>query len=319
MADPALEASPRRQTPKPQEPLRITTADLSVPPTIRPVDSPTLGMPGSFPIMISPSIEQEEIPQSAVTTTSEFTEFDAEPQTEPPTQESVTTIGDELELGISRRSDALGMVPAITHLSPTLHQIATYQYPFEDEVMVPSCVSPGVPPDHSVHTSPQLTPTRSEFDLDAQTEPPVPEHFQDEYEPQPFTFPSENYETTVKILGPETDFRPSYSEEVARDPSQALEDDVVFDERFPLDDGHGVSVSNEAQGIDDFQHESAKTVPAPESFYVAPRMHENVTTLRDSAFTSSDQDGSYETVPSSAEFQKTPETTHSLSVPPCVA
>ncbi|KJZ77887.1 hypothetical protein HIM_02524 [Hirsutella minnesotensis 3608] len=49
------------------------------------VDSPTLGVPGGFPVTSPPgSIDKQ--PMSALSATSETTEFDAEPQTNPPIQ-----------------------------------------------------------------------------------------------------------------------------------------------------------------------------------------------------------------------------------------
>ena len=321
---------PRNETPKLQEPLRIATTDLSTAPTIRPVDSPTLGIPGSFPAVGSPSVAEEEmyIPQSAISATSVATEFDIEPQTEPPTQESNTTVEEEAYIhvhaqGVAQR-DVLGaaVLPDVPRLPPALHKRASYKYPFEDDSTSIHVTSPGVPRDQSAHSSPHLTPTRSEFDLEPQTDPPIPGSFQDEYEPQPFSYPSESYETTITILGPETDFRPSLDEQT-RDAdliTQPVDTDTILVGMVARRD---VPSEPPSSHVDAFR-ESPRNHPmhsmqSLEDFYVGPRMRDNIAVLRDSTFTSSDQDGSYETVPSSAEFQKTPETAHSLSVPPLPA
>ncbi|TID04361.1 Dynamin-binding protein [Colletotrichum higginsianum] len=85
---PESSAQPTSPEQSPQ-PLSILTAVPPIvslsPPQAQPADSPTLGMPGTFPEP-SPSVEREEIPQSAVSATSETTEFDNEPQEMPPVQ-----------------------------------------------------------------------------------------------------------------------------------------------------------------------------------------------------------------------------------------
>ncbi|KAJ0167126.1 Dynamin-binding protein [Colletotrichum tanaceti] len=86
--EPESSAQPTSPQQLPQ-PLTILTAVPPIvslsPPQAQPADSPTLGVPGSFPEP-SPSVEREENPQSAVSATSETTEFDNEPQEMPPVQ-----------------------------------------------------------------------------------------------------------------------------------------------------------------------------------------------------------------------------------------
>lgn len=94
-----------------------TTLDSAPPPSI---DSPTLGVPGSFPAL-SPPAHADEQPLSALSATSETTEFDVEPQTNPPVQ---------------ALSPLDVLTPAVKPQSPErstpAHQ-TEYQYPFEDE------------------------------------------------------------------------------------------------------------------------------------------------------------------------------------------
>ncbi|KAK2032615.1 RhoGEF domain-containing protein [Colletotrichum zoysiae] len=86
--EPEPSAEPKSDA-QPPQPLTISTAVPPIvslsPPQAQASDSPTLGIPGSFP-EVSPSDDREHIPQSAVSATSETTEFDNEPQELPPVQ-----------------------------------------------------------------------------------------------------------------------------------------------------------------------------------------------------------------------------------------
>lgn len=89
----AAAPEPSAQPPSPAQspqPLTISTilppiVSLS-PPQPQAADSPTLGIPGSFPALSPPFEREEDIPQSAISATSETTEFDNEPQELPPVQ-----------------------------------------------------------------------------------------------------------------------------------------------------------------------------------------------------------------------------------------
>ncbi|KAH8884462.1 hypothetical protein GQ53DRAFT_786173 [Thozetella sp. PMI_491] len=301
--------------PDEQLPLKITTNLPISRPTIKPVDSPTLGIPGSFPSMGSPPLDEDEAPQSAISTTTAITEFDVEPQTEAPTQESTTTIDEDL--AGSGQTNALGVLQTTPRRpTPRLYKRASYQDPFEDDdALHDEAASLKISLDASANPSPQLTPTRSEFDPEPQTEPPVPGSFYEEYEPQPFQYPSRTYETTVTILGPGPEFRPMDRDEpgIADLGSEPEQIDAISVSNISPNELPGVSVSDKVTPEDEYQH--VKSMQSLENFYVGPRLRDNIAALRDSTFTSSDQEGSYEAIPSSAEFQKTPETAHSLSVP----
>ncbi|KAK8035910.1 RhoGEF domain-containing protein [Apiospora marii] len=151
-------------------------------------DSPTLGIPGSFP-MGSPQF-QDETPQSAVSNT---TEFDGEQQTEPPLRQ--TPLSPE--------------PPAVDNLGISAPQIASreslsYRSPFEDLPFDDDSASFHISLDPaSPEKAAEPTPTRSDFS----TEPDIPGSWgdDDEYVPQPFTAPS--YETRVTIIGRDSEFQ----------------------------------------------------------------------------------------------------------------
>jgi hypothetical protein len=151
-------------------------------------DSLTLGIPGSFPSVGSPG-HQDEAPPSAVSNT---TEFDAEPQTEPPVQEStVANNPDE----VPRENDA--------DYQPT-YQKVEYKSPFEDEPAGDDGLSIKI----SLDTSMDSTITSEQFSEPKEnltTSAEVPVTYQEEaYEPLPLR--SLSYETKVTILGRDSDF-----------------------------------------------------------------------------------------------------------------
>ncbi|KAI0841961.1 hypothetical protein F5Y06DRAFT_164829 [Hypoxylon sp. FL0890] len=152
-----------------------------------PKDSPTLGIPGSFP-----SIEdQDEAPPSAISNT---TEFDVEPQTDPPLQE------------IPVRLD----VSKVTHNEDEAESTCSkieYRSPFEDDYANDENFSINVSLDASTEAKPQ--PTDPTLDKDEpETNHAIPGSYQDdddgEYSPQPL--PSQSYQTKVTIIGRDSDF-----------------------------------------------------------------------------------------------------------------
>ncbi|GAB0132228.1 hypothetical protein EsDP_00000670 [Epichloe bromicola] len=89
-------------------------------------DSPTLGLPGGFPDQ-TPSKFGDKRPLSAVSATSDTTEFDTEPQIDAPVQ-ALSPIDIHMT----------GVKPATSQRQ----QRTEYQYPFEDEPDSPARVSP---------------------------------------------------------------------------------------------------------------------------------------------------------------------------------
>lgn len=161
------------------------TPDLATPIaelSINDLGSPDLGVPGSFPAL-SPPIDDDDVPLSAVTATSETTEFDLQPQAD-----------------ISVQPDSPVTVP-ITIVKPAsppvVSQRAEYQYPFEEDsspVEQPAVIERTSTPEDVVveeRPTPQLIPGAfGDADDDC-----------DERDTTRDTI----YETTVTILPPEND------------------------------------------------------------------------------------------------------------------
>lgn len=89
--------------------------------TAQSVDSPTLGVPGSFP-PISPPATTVERPMTAISLASETTEFDNEAQTTPPVQ-ALSPV--EVPITIIKPPSPQPSSPPRTRIE--------YQYPFQDE------------------------------------------------------------------------------------------------------------------------------------------------------------------------------------------
>ncbi|KAL2133057.1 hypothetical protein VTI74DRAFT_2996 [Chaetomium olivicolor] len=310
-----------------------------------------LEIPGSFPEAGSPV---DEMLLSAVSMTSAVTEFDTEVQTEPPRQESVPVANEASAAAVLNIAEAAAQPvlpePAILQElpqqvpAPPLRKRASYQYPFDDEGDEDDSVSIKISLDTSIphpQPSPELTPTRTRLEPEREPEPepepgpgsePEPEPKadpettlitppaeDDEYVPRPYTFSSEHYGTTVTILGPENDFRPLHQELPratmpqtdllqADEPPVTITPEVIASDVLLSSDGEcgqsGVGVGS---------------LDGPENFYIGSRLRDDIAVLRDSTFTSSDPDTPFDGHPTSVDYQKTPDTSHSLTVPGLLA
>ncbi|KAF6818630.1 rho guanyl nucleotide exchange [Colletotrichum sojae] len=308
------EPTPRPVSPgQSPRPLTILTA---VPPIVavaspqaQAVDSPTLGIPGSFPAL-SPPIEREEVPQSAISATTETTEFDIEPQTLPPIQlepAQAPPTGLGLTIAQPNGSHEQAQIEEVRR-APTPEK-AEYQYPFEDEPDADDRVSIKISLDPQQSVEP--TPTRSEFE-----DPSIPGAFSssrpmsEEYEPVPYSSPS--FETTVKILRRESEYDSPRPDTI---PFPRMESYDDLDSQSQLDDLDG-SVCDVPYFPDRIEKElvaaSSDTLERPEDFY-HDRHKDNDSSQRASTCESSDaQDDPHKT---SLESQQTPDTSHSLMVP----
>lgn len=310
---PPTRTAVQRKDSRTEVPLKIVT-DLSSgqapsKETSSNLDSPTLGIPGGFPGPGSPSLDhaEEDIPQSAISVASVVTEFDIEPQTEPATQESTTTIDEDL--GFTVQEPTVQAQPST--ILPHLHHRASYHYPFEeeegihDETARPEDVAR--PP--SCQPSRQPTPTCTE----PEPLPTVPGSFEDhDYELRPYIQPSPIYETKVTILSRDQDFIPvglSAETEDRADPYHGhVEQYPPTVTNDPRETGRHVIV-----GLD---REPAATRDSLENFYTAPRLQDNIAILRQSTLSSSDRDASLDGNRSVSDNHRTPDTSHSLTVPP---
>jgi len=304
----------QRKDSRTEVPLKIVTDLSSVQApsneTSRNLDSPTLGMPGGFPAVGSPSLQQveEEIPQSAISSISVVTEFDIEPQTEPATQETTTTIDEDID-GMLQKPATEGQHST---RPPVLQNRASYHYPFEEEEE--GIAGEAVPPEFAAKppTGPpsrQPTPTLTEWE----PVPNVPGSFEDEgFHMRPPRQPSPVYETKVTILSREQDFIPV---------GLSMETNRSAESYLPPVEQYPPTVTNDPRRTDEhvivgLRKERGVTMDSLENFYGAPRLQDNIAVLRQSTLSSSDRDASLDGNLSVSDNHRTPDTSHSLTVPP---
>ncbi|KAI0972516.1 hypothetical protein F4678DRAFT_41901 [Xylaria arbuscula] len=150
-------------------------------------ESPTLGMPGSFP-NAEIARDEDEAPPSAISNT---TEFDAEPQTEPPMQE-IPVVDSETPNNIDNRQQSVT-------------QKSEYRSPFEDEPATDDGLSIEIALEPSADLV--LAPGElSELKEDVDPHRRSSATHQEAYEAMPLH--SLSYETKVTILGSDADFTP---------------------------------------------------------------------------------------------------------------
>ncbi|KAI1872510.1 hypothetical protein JX265_005390 [Neoarthrinium moseri] len=227
------------------------------------LDSPTLGMPGSFPPLGSPDMH-DEAPPSAV---SDTTEFDAEPQTEPPSQQTqqAVVLGYDGPAAEAQPVDATTTTPA------------EYKSPFDESPVDGNATIP-----ISLEV---LPPQVQEPTLDSGRESLIPGPDQDEYTPQPYAAPS--YETTVTIIGRNADFTstPEGMDQVSS--SCDAESAEVDPQQEPANETRAPSPSpntsggREASSGDECSDHDAG-LRKLEEFYIGPNVAESAARLRES-------------------------------------
>lgn len=182
--------SPSNLTEPPEEhPAPISPETPTIPEQPGPVqttlslDSPALGIPGSFPAF-TPPMNTDEPPPSAVSTATETTEFDNEAQTHFPTLPSESS--QEVPITIVK--------PPSPQVSQPIYQRAEYQYPFEEE---PD--SPEKPTSQDTIQS-----FRDSVSTDCDGYSVMPGAFGDDYEPGA-SFTTQQAETMTAALPPLND------------------------------------------------------------------------------------------------------------------
>ncbi|KAK9770636.1 hypothetical protein SCAR479_12712 [Seiridium cardinale] len=265
------------------------------------LDSPTLGIPGSFPSLGSPDL-QERAPPSA---SSDTTEFDAEPQTEPPFHQAPIPAPS----GYDEIHESAGLT----------HAVSEYKSPFDlsphdDTASIKISLDP-------TSTVPETTtPLDDDADTPEDTSRPYQE---DEYVPQPYVAPT--YETTVTIIGRNSDFISKASEDEA--PSSCddqPEKTGQEDDHSPQD--HDPVPHQETVSGDEFSDQDTP-LKKLEEFYIGPNVAESAARLRSSGasktsarhtrtWSMEQNDHASSDAPRfSAETRRTLETRPSLTVP----
>ncbi|KAI1459101.1 hypothetical protein F4805DRAFT_101471 [Annulohypoxylon moriforme] len=243
-----------------QVPLKITTnlvqtgMNITTPSGSDQKDSPTLGIPGSFPT-VGVADDQDEAPPSAISNT---TEFDAEPQTDPPLQEIPVRL-DVTKVGDKKYADST-------------HSKIEYRSPFEDECVNDNSFSISVSLDPSAEANLERTepiPVVNESD----TNHAIPGSYQDdneeEYSPKPP--PSQSYPTKVTIIGRDSDFSPSTR--VADEPTYSdFPDDREFGNNSQLKPSGLARKLSYGSGFDPNEEQAGPSVGLSEieEFFVGP-------------------------------------------------
>ncbi|KAI1756674.1 hypothetical protein F4782DRAFT_277420 [Xylaria castorea] len=235
--------------------------------------SPTLFIPGSFPSAESPGY-QDEAPPSAISNT---TEFDAEPQTDPPVQES-PVVHDSNE----SHSDIEG------NTQPSYLK-SEYISPFEDEPVADDSLSIKIALDTS--TDPAITPGEPpmpENDISAGQEVPVT-YQEDEYDFMPPQSPL--YETKVTILGRDADFTPPVVE--IQDPGSSAPAQEQEDTENHVEADHLYITSfnfpdKDPDQSNDEQNEPSSGLSEIAEFFVGPLLKQHQGRLQTSTATQVD-------------------------------
>lgn len=300
----------------------ISSPDCTKPPALT-LDSPTLGLPGTFPSLGSPSFDPDQAPPSAISETSAVTEFDNEAQTEPPLPEpSAHVVAPEQTPQLDSAIEATS-APQPT---PAYEKRATYRDPFEDitdDESIPIKIS--LEP-----SSPRAVPGDTTAWVTAQVDPPIPGAFTEDHDtvmvsdcesqhqsehqieilPEPQTSEVETELPAAPEPEPRTELSGEY-EPPAFVPQPYHSTTVTIISR---DVGFGPPTFAEQERADSMQPPSEPHMDSLEDFYTGPRMKDNIASLRDSTFTMSDADTS-DGRSGSGEAQRTPDTSNSLNVP----
>lgn len=316
------------------------------------LDSPTLGLPGTFPSLVSPPFGEDEAPPSAVSESSVVTEFDNEAQTEPPRPEkSMSTVAPEPAAPIVNVETE---APA-TLLPSTTYKRATYRDPFED-----------IPDEGSIPIAISFDP--SAFDIDSQAlsqdtapknGPSIPGAFTEDNDLDPVSRSGHHHMAEQDALqhteedhqgqqpsqsrhqiDVELDIEPAVEHDVASRheleyeasvQSEVAPTDHYEDEYEPppyiaqpyhtttvtiisRDSGFGFPPYADREEPEDSRPQNEPQLESIEDYYTGPRLKDNISSLRDSTYTASDMDVS--DGPSGyGEAQRTPDTSNSLNVP----
>lgn len=320
---------PAQDDAQPSDVQTTSSPDRVKPPKLT-LDSPTLGLPGTFPSFGSPPFDKDQAPPSAISETSAVTEFDNEAQTEPPLPELSTQVVAPEQAPEPDRAVETQSAPQHTL---TYEKRATYRDPFEDITD-----DEGIPIEIALETSsPRSVPRNTSAWVTAQADPPVPGAFtedhdshdtvsvsecesqhQAEHQPEALAEPQvseiEIDQPVAPEAEPQTEARDEY-EPQAFVPQPYYSTTVTIISR---DAGFGPPTFAEQERANRMQPSNEPQMDSLEDFYTGPRLKDNIASLRDSTFTMSDADTS-DGRSGSGEAQRTPDTSNSLHVPSLTA
>lgn len=260
--------------------------------SIKELDSPTLGVPGSFPAL-SPPMDSDEPPMSAVSATSAVTEFDVEPQTYPP---------------VPAQSPLDGPITVVEPPTPQSSSSALpraeYHYPFGDEPDTPE-----YPP-----TSQDTFQATHDMSIE-DDEPVIPGAFTDDYgDDDDLASTRPGYEATVTILPP-PEITTSETRETVPFPRLDSHDDS--DCHSDIENEHDTAgLLDHDDGATDACTEDTDDHDRTERYRRDSRFGDQPPSLRASTCESSDAGAMDEPSYSGYEEQYTADTSNSLLVPP---
>ncbi|SPO00926.1 uncharacterized protein DNG_03674 [Cephalotrichum gorgonifer] len=172
------------------------------------LDSPTLGIPGSFPEATPPLPSDENAPQSAISTRSDFTEFDIEPQTDLDAQPSYAAVNGGHMVSESTRSDDTGeprydqdQYSVVEATSERQHSFETRSSRENDHAPEQLVVEIGL--DLGEILSEKVPENAPEAPRSEGDDPSVPGAFKEDYEVASCS--PDAYDTRVRILRRESD------------------------------------------------------------------------------------------------------------------
>lgn len=327
----------RRVEPTNEETTAVATEEapsaVRVTPPSLTIDSPTLGLPGTFPSFGSPPLDRDEAPPSAISETSVVTEFDHEAQTEPPVPEQSAQTAVPEELADVDRAQAHAQAPAqvpdlhAPQLSP-VYEKATYRDPFED---IPD-EEDTIPIKFSLEPTPRPASPSSPAWVTSHAELPIPGAFGDDQdtlsmsecesqhfsEPQPETQPEAQPEVEAQaeesVVEPDTEPQTEVRDEYEPQPYVAQPYHTTTVTIISRDVGFGSPTYVKQETAEPAQPQTEAQIDTLEDFYTGPRLKDNIASLRDSTFTASDADTSDGPL-GTGEAQRTPDTSNSLNVP----
>ncbi|KAF3348853.1 UDP-glucuronosyltransferase 3A1 [Verticillium dahliae VDG2] len=282
-------------------------------------DSPTLGIPGSFPAG-SPAIEFEEAPPSAISMATDVTEFDDEPQVFPPVQPDHGAASSGLglalpdmpgsftvsEADVPEDDERLGArTPPFE--APSTDEHVTYHDPFPREAVDDGHVSIKIAATDVPQQMPEEAPQMAEPQPDTASNS---EAYKDEYEPLPYSSPS--LETTVKILHRESD-------QFTKPERSSIADEPHDDSYYMSLDQHEARAfrtfvrQEQSQGESDKAQSPSRQGEHRHDTPLSYRIKEGLVSSRVSTCDSDAPDDTYQTTQDSLP---TLDTSHSLTIPP---
>lgn len=282
------------------------SVDRALPPSLV-LDSPTLGLPGTFPSFASPPLDQEQAPPSATSETSAITEFDHEAQTEPPVPEHLLVPEQP-----SNDTSAETTEDLAAPQRDSTYERATYRDPFDDlqedeSIPIKISLEPSSPPEplaRSMSDAEPSIPGAFRDDQDAVSECESHNYFQQHRSQD---HPEAEAEIEKEVAEPEVDPYATLRDEYEPQPYVAPPYQTTTVTIISRDAGFGTSPYTPQEAFEDVESHAEPLMDSLEDFYTGPRLKDNVASLRDSTFTASDS--------GSGEAQHTPDTSNSLNVP----